>query len=65
SQYENLPVSAINASAFRKCDTITSVTIPNSITSIVNTAFSNCTILTSVTLGEGLDPPGRVISTER
>ena len=36
------------------CTTLTSVTIPNSVTSIDNWAFSNCTSLTSVSIGNSV-----------
>ncbi|MDO4549799.1 MAG: SUMF1/EgtB/PvdO family nonheme iron enzyme [Planctomycetia bacterium] len=39
---ENLPVKAINASTFRGCDTLTSVTIPDSVTYIESGVFGHC-----------------------
>jgi len=47
--YNNLPVTAIGAQAFVGTQ-ITTLTIPNSVTSIGGTAFNNCTSLTSVTI---------------
>ena len=44
------PVKFINSSAFSGCSNLTSVTIPNSITSIGESAFSGCNNLTSVTI---------------
>ena len=41
-------------SAFYGCSSLTSVTIPNSVTNIENSAFGNCTSLTSVTLGNSV-----------
>ena len=38
------------ASAFEGCKSLTSITIPNSVTSIGSSAFSGCTGLTSVTI---------------
>ena len=37
-------------SAFARCSGLTSVTIPNSVTSLGNSAFCNCSGLTSVTI---------------
>ena len=45
---------SIGADAFRGCDTLKSITIPNSVTSIGSYAFSGCTSLTSVTIGNGV-----------
>ncbi len=47
---------AINA--FYNCDSITSVTIGNSVTSIGNYAFRGCSSLTSVTIGNGVTSIG-------
>ena len=48
----------INNSAFKGNDNITSVTIPNSVTSIGYSAFENCTSLTSVTTGNSVTSIG-------
>ena len=45
-----LEVVGIASNAFEKCGVLTSVTIPNSVTSIGNYAFNGCTSLTSVTI---------------
>ena len=42
--------SVNNYGTFRDCSGLTSVTIPNSVTSIGNSAFSGCSGLTSVTI---------------
>ena len=43
---EDIPIKAIACNAFRNNDTITSVTIPNSVTIIGNSAFRDCPYLT-------------------
>ena len=40
--------------AFDECTALTSVTLPNSVTHIVDRAFSSCDSLTSVTIGSGV-----------
>ncbi len=44
--------------AFYKCNSLTSVTIPNSVTSILDMAFAVCPNLTSVTIGNGVESIG-------
>ncbi|MCD8041422.1 MAG: leucine-rich repeat domain-containing protein, partial [Clostridia bacterium] len=48
STYNGLPVEAIGDGAFGDCNSLTSVTIGNSVTSIGDYAFYHCTSLTSV-----------------
>jgi len=48
--YKHLPIKEIAASAFSGCSTITSITLPESITTIGASAFSGCSSLTSLTL---------------
>ncbi len=50
-------VTSIGYRAFFKCD-ITSVTIPNNVTSIGDDAFSYCSSLTSVTIGNSVTSIG-------
>ncbi|MBO7140134.1 MAG: leucine-rich repeat protein, partial [Prevotella sp.] len=49
----------IAGSAFYQCSGLTSVTIPNSVTSIGNYAFQNCSGLTSVTIPNSVTSIGR------
>lgn len=49
SKIQNLPVTVIDRGFYGKKN-ITSVTIPNGVTSIVNAAFQNCQSLTSITI---------------
>ncbi|MCH5299888.1 MAG: leucine-rich repeat domain-containing protein [Ruminococcus sp.] len=53
SEYEGMPVTEIGEGAFRSTK-VTSVTVPNSVTSIGVRAFSNCQKLTSVILPDGI-----------
>ena len=47
-------VTTIGYEAFDSCNNLTSVTIPDSVTYIVNLAFSNCTSLKSVTIPDSV-----------
>ena len=46
SEIEGYPVTSIGDYAFSSCDSLTSVTITNSVTSIGNRAFDSCDKLT-------------------
>ena len=46
------PVTSIGDSAFYKCKSLTSVTIPNGVTKIGDNAFYNCTSLTRVDISD-------------
>ena len=48
----------INYLAFYRCTGLTSVTIPDGFTSIIDLAFAECTELTSVTIGNGIESVG-------
>ena len=50
--YNGLPVVSVEASAFLNNTAITSVVLPDSITSIGENAFNGCESLTSVTFGK-------------
>ncbi len=49
----------IYTSAFSNCTNLTSITIPDSVTSIGDHAFSNCTNLTSIAIPDGVTSIGR------
>ena len=49
-----LPVTSIEAFAFRFCHSLESITIPNSVTTIGGATFQECDSLTSITLPNGL-----------
>ena len=58
--YNGVRVNAyeINNSAFRDCINLTSITIPDSVTSIGDYAFSNCSGLTSITIPDSVTSIG-------
>jgi hypothetical protein len=49
SECNGIPVTSIGERAFYECESLTSVTIPNSVTAIGEGAFTWCHSLTSVT----------------
>lgn len=56
--YENKPVTGIGDYAFSYYESLTSITIPDSVTTIGYFAFKGCTGLTSVTIGNGVTSIG-------
>ena len=48
----------IGAAAFSDCTLLTSITIPDSVTEIINSTFSDCSSLTSITIPEGVTSIG-------
>ncbi|MCI6770805.1 MAG: leucine-rich repeat domain-containing protein, partial [Oscillospiraceae bacterium] len=58
STLDGYPVTSIGDSAFRYCEILTSITIPDSVTCIGSDAFFYCTGLTSVTIGDSVTSIG-------
>ncbi|MBR1529349.1 MAG: leucine-rich repeat protein [Oscillospiraceae bacterium] len=58
AEIEGLPVKYIRSFAFTSCPNLTSVTLPDSLTTIEQSAFKDCLTLTSVTLPDGLTTIG-------
>ena len=57
--YFNEDITVVRDWAFSSCDSLTSITIPDSVTSIEEYAFYYCSSLTSVTIGNGVTSIGR------
>jgi hypothetical protein len=55
---EGNPVIFISEDAFRRCSSLTSITIPDGVTSIGDEAFYQCTSLTSITIPDGVTSIG-------
>ncbi len=60
STYDDKPVTKIAAEGFKKSN-VTSVVIPNSVTSIGDMAFYDCSNLTSVTIGNSVTSIGNSV----
>jgi hypothetical protein len=55
---DGVPSVTAGRTAFRNCASLTSITIPDGVTSIGNFAFSNCTSLTSITIPDSVTSIG-------
>ena len=51
-------ITTIGSYAFNRCNTISSITIPDSVSSIGNGAFANCSGITSFTIPDGVTSIG-------
>ena len=58
SEYNGVKVTSIGGTAFYGCDSLTSITIPDSVTSIGSNAFRGCTSLTSITIPDSVTSIG-------
>ena len=58
SEIDGVAVTSIGKSAFFYCESLTSVTIPDSVTSIGSYAFSGCEALTSITIPDSVTTIG-------
>ena len=58
STYNGLPVTIIGNNAFENCDGLTSITIPDSVTSIGKKSFTWCKNLTTLNLGSNVTTIG-------
>ena len=58
-EIEGHPVAYIADGAFYQCDSLTSITLPDGVTSIGNFAFDSCGSLTSAVIPDGVTSIGK------
>ena len=56
--YQNKAVTSIGSNAFKNCNTLIRITIPESVTSIGYSAFDGCSSLTSITIPNSITSIG-------
>lgn len=61
---EGCPVTYIGRSAFRDCESLYNVTIPNSVASIEDYAFRNCSKITEITIPDSVTSIGSSVFTD-
>ncbi len=54
SMYENLPVTKISYKAFKNCSSLTSIEIPDNVTTIDSSAFEGCTSLMNIIIPDSV-----------
>ena len=59
-ELEGYPVKGIGVEAFRMCENLTYVIVPDSVTSIGEWAFKECYELTGVTIGNNVEDIGQM-----
>ncbi len=57
-EYKSKKFQVVSFSGFRNCSSLTSVTIPNSVTEIGHSAFYDCSSLTSITIPDSVTEIG-------
>jgi len=60
-QYNNLPVVSIGDKAFRDCNSLVRVELPDSITSIGDSSFNNCQSLTHIVIPDSVMSIGSAV----
>lgn len=61
STLEECPVTEISLYSFAQCESITGISIPDSVKKIGDCAFSDCTALKNVIIGKGLEKLGNSV----